>query len=335
MPPFVPVLGDTRATPSAGRRSGAHLVEFEELLPFVTDPSVTDVLVLGDRGVWIDAGHGLARTDVVLVEQRARELGTRLVAHAGRHVDEASPSIDVHHADGIRVHVVLAPISQSGTAVSVRLPSTVRFGLDDLEARGFFDRIPRRVVERAVESRSNVLVTGATGSGKTTLLGAMLALVPADERIVTVEDVAELRIDHPHVVRLQARQPNAEGSGAIDLERLVREALRMRPDRVVVGECRGREVRELMAALNTGHDGGAGTLHANGTAELPARLEALGALAGLDAVPLARQAVSAFDLVLHVDRTDGRRGLASVGRLAVDTRDRLVVIDGAGGGRRR
>ncbi|MFZ7087077.1 TadA family conjugal transfer-associated ATPase [Curtobacterium sp. RRHDQ10] len=329
--PFVPVPG--RPDPVvATLRGGGHLVEFEELVPFVRDPTVTDVLVLGDRGVWIDAGHGLERVGLLLDERRARDIGTRLVARAGRHVDEATPAVDVHHADGIRVHVVLAPISQSGTALSIRLPSTEWYSLDDLDRRGFFTRVPRRVVERAVLERRNVLVTGATGSGKTTLLGAMLALTPPDERIVTVEDVAELRIDHPHVVRLQARQANAEGTGAIDLGRLVREALRMRPDRLVVGECRGAEVRDLMAALNTGHDGGAGTLHANGTAELPARLEALGALAGLDAVPLARQAVSAFDLVLHVDRSAGRRGLASVGRLAVGAHGRLVVTDDAGRG---
>ncbi|WP_082474101.1 CpaF family protein [Curtobacterium sp. Leaf261] len=329
---FVPVVGGERVDVSGTGvadpdRAGPDLVEFEELLPFVRAPGITDVLVLGDRGVWVDEGAGLRRTSMLLSEPRTQQLGTRLVEIAGRHVDEATPCADVHHGGGIRVHVVLAPISQSGTAISIRLPSTVGLGLDDLDRRGFFERIPRDLVEAAVVARRNVLVSGATGSGKTTLLGAMLQLVPHDERIVTVEDVAELRIDHPHVVRLQARQANAERVGSIGLERLVREALRMRPDRVVVGECRGAEVRVLMAALNTGHDGGAGTVHANSVQDVATRLEALGALAGLGAEPLARQAVSAFDLVLHLDRTDGRRGLAAVGRLALDGRDRLVVAE--------
>ena len=167
--------------------------------------------------------------------------------------------------------------------------------------------------------RENLLITGAAGAGKTTLLAALLAAAPPGERIVTIEDVAELRIDHPHHVRLEARQANLEGAGAIGLARLVREALRMRPDRLVVGECRGEEVRELLTALNTGHDGGAGTVHANSLDDVPARLEALGALAGLGDQALARQVVSAIGLVLHVARgADGIRRLAGVGRPVLD-----------------
>nr|WP_307860847.1 ATPase, T2SS/T4P/T4SS family [Curtobacterium flaccumfaciens] len=237
----------------------------------------------------------------------------------------------MRHGDGIRVHVVLAPVSVGGTAVSIRLPHPDRPTLATLERAGTFEHVPRSVVEDAVHQRRNVLVTGATGSGKTTLLAAMLGAVPAVERIVTVEDVAELRVAHPHVVALEARQANAEGVGALGLDRLVREALRMRPDRIVVGECRGAEVRELMSALNTGHDGGAGTVHANGVADVAARLEALGALAGLGVEALARQAVSAFDLVLHVERRAGGRRLAAVGAFHVGSDGRLGVrpVDGA------
>ncbi|WP_416354653.1 CpaF family protein [Curtobacterium sp. VKM Ac-1395] len=234
--------------------------------------------------------------------------------------------------------MVLAPVAVRGTTLSIRLPRGAPPTIDSLTHSGVFARVPRRLVEDAVARRRNVLVSGATGSGKTTLLAAMLALVPHDERIVTVEDVAELRVDHPHVVGLEARQANAEGAGALGLDRLVREALRMRPDRIVVGECRGAEVRELMSALNTGHDGGAGTVHANGIADVPARLEALGALAGLAPDALARQAVSAFDLVLHLERSRGSRRLAAVGRLGVDSAGRLAVAPGAGTephGRRR
>lgn len=160
---------------------------------------------------------------------------------------------------------------------------------------------------------------------KTTLLSALLAEVPPGERIVAIEDVAELRVRHPHVVGLEARQPNLEGAGGVDLARLVREALRMRPDRLVLGECRGAEIRELFAALNTGHDGGAGTLHASSLDDVPARLEALGALAGLSALSLARQAVSAIDVVLHLDRSAGARRLAAAGRLALSARGRLTM----------
>ena len=160
---------------------------------------------------------------------------------------------------------------------------------------------------------------------KTTLLAALLTEAGMTERIVTIEDVAELRIDHPHVVALEARQANLEGAGGLGLDRLVREALRMRPDRIVVGECRGAEVRELLAALNTGHDGGAGTLHANSLRDVPARLEAVAALAGMSSDALTRQAVSAFGLILHLERVRGRRRLAALGRFELDGHGRLGV----------
>ncbi|MBF4584153.1 TadA family conjugal transfer-associated ATPase [Curtobacterium sp. VKM Ac-2865] len=324
-PPFLP-----GSSLPVRLRSGTDTLEFEELAPFVLDDTVTDVLVQGGVSVWVDRGNGLVDTGLRLGETRTRELATRLVALGGRHVDESTPIADVRHGEGVRVHVVLAPVAVRGTVLSIRLPRGARPTIASLARGGVFDRVSRRFVEDAVEQRRNVLVSGATGSGKTTLLAAMLGLVPHDERIVMVEDVAELRVDHPHVVGLEARQANAEGAGALGLDRLVREALRMRPDRIVVGECRGAEVRELMSALNTGHDGGAGTVHANGIDDVPARLEALGALAGLDPASLARQAVSAFDLVLHVERARGTRRLAAVGRLGVDSAGRLAVTPTAG-----
>lgn len=319
---------DTPFLPGTGRptrRRALAAGDFEELAALVGDATVTDVLVVGGHGTWVDRGRGLDRVPPDLPERRVRELATELVARGGRHVDETTPCADVRYGDGIRVHVVLAPVSTGGTSVSIRLPRPERPTLAALERLGAFDVVPRSVVERAVAQRRNVLVSGATGSGKTTLLAAMLGAVPPGERIVTVEDLAELRIDHPHVVALEARQANAEGAGAIGLDRLVREALRMRPDRIVVGECRGAEVRELLSALNTGHDGGAGTVHANGIGDVAARLEALGALAGLAPEALARQAVSAVDLVLHVERRDGRRRVTGVGRVRTGTDGRLDV----------
>lgn len=331
---FVPAPDGSDLVPPAQSqlRRGDTLIEFDELYPFVVDGSVTDVLAVGGSTVWIDRGHGLIRTSVGIGEARLRELAVRLVALGGRHVDESTPFADVEVGDGIRVHVMLAPLSVAGTAISIRLPGIARISIADLDQAGFFGASSavsgrvRAVVEEAVRARTNVLISGATASGKTTLLGAMLSLVPRDERIVIIEDVSELRLDHPHAVALQARQANTEGAGGIGVDRLVREALRMRPDRLVVGERRGAEVRDLMSALNTGHRGGAGTIHANGLMDVPARLEALGMLAGLGPLALARQAASAFELVLQVERGPGGvRRLAAAGTLGLDREGRLTI----------
>lgn len=298
---------------------------FGPLAPYVAAPGVTDVFVNGQAGLWVDAGSGAVHEDAWTCDERAlRALAVRLVAVGGRHVDEASPCVDVRLAAGIRVHVVLPPISTCGTLVSIRVPRPVRFTLDDLARAGMLGPFRPRLSD-AIRYRANLLVTGAAGSGKTTLLSALLAEAPAQERIVCVEDVAELQVPHPHVVALEARQANLEGAGEVGLDRLVREALRMRPDRLVVGECRGAEVRDLMAALNTGHDGGAGTLHANSMADVPARLEALGALAGMDASAVARQAVSAFDLVVHLERVGVQRRIAHCAELALDDAGHLIA----------
>jgi pilus assembly protein CpaF len=302
------------------------------LARFAHDAAVTDLFVNGEAGLWLDAGAGLVRaTEWHDDETGIRDLAVRLIALGGRHIDEASPCVDVRLADGIRVHAVLPPVSSTGTLLSIRLPRVQRLGLDDLSAGGLFgegvsaaDQVAR--LRKAVHGRENLLVTGAAGSGKTTLLGALLGEAPATERIVVIEDVAELRIDHPHVVALESRQANLEGAGRIGLDSLLREALRMRPDRLVLGECRGVEIRELLAALNTGHDGGAGTLHANSLADVPSRLEALGALAGMSAAAVARQTVSAINLVLHLERRDGARRLAQVGRFVLDSADRLSTV---------
>ena len=263
-----------------------------------------------------------------MAERPLRELAVRLIALGGRHIDEATPCVDVRLRGGVRVHAVLPPVSVSGTLLSIRVPQARRFGLGELADAGMFgaDPLPTRGrLSEAVADRTNLLVTGAGGSGKTTLLGALLAGAPPAERIVAIEDVAELGVDHPHFVSLESRQANLEGAGAIGLERLLREALRMRPDRLVVGECRGAEIRELLAALNTGHDGGAGTLHANSLRDVPARIEALGALAGMTPDAVARQTVSAIGLVLHLERIEGVRQLAALGRFELDDHGRLGI----------
>jgi len=320
--------------PRAHRQLPEHYeTEFGCLAPLVLDARVTDVFVNGSSGAWVDRGAGLVPVEgISLGERELRDLAIRLVSLGGRHIDETNPCVDTRLGDGIRVHAVLPPISTVGTLLSVRLPGVEPATLDWLEAEGFFTSIPRDVVADLVARRENILISGAGGSGKTTFLSALLGSAAPTERIIAIEDVAELRVQHPHFLGLEARQANLEGAGALGLERLVREALRMRPDRLVLGECRGSEIRELLSALNTGHDGGAGTLHANSLHDVPARLEALGALAGMSPVAIARQSVSAIGTVLHLERGDGVRRLAQMGSFALDSHDRLVVVDVGGFG---
>lgn len=307
--------GDRRLEPAVAEALGP-------LAPVVADAAATDVFVTGDGRVWADAGGGARPVPGIrLGAEDARALAVRLIEAGGRHVDEATPCADVRLGEGMRVHVALPPVAWAGTAISLRLPRVRRVALDDAG-------LPPVVVERlrrALRERSTVLVTGATGSGKTTLLGALLSLADERDRIVVIEDVAEAPIEHPHVVGLECRQANLEGAGEVDLARLVREALRMRPDRLVVGECRGAEVREFLAALNTGHRGGAGTLHANSLADVPSRLEAVGMIAGLDPLALARQAMSGIDLVVHLQRDAAGGRTAALGRFVLDARERLAV----------
>lgn len=298
------------------------------LAEFLDDSAVTDVFINGADGLFIDRGHGAepaARWRAS--EADVREFAVALIGLGGRHIDDAHPAVDVRLENGLRVHAVLPPVSRRGTVISVRVPRRTRLDLAGLERAGAVDASGRARLEQLIAARENILITGAAGTGKTTLLSALLSLVPDTERIVTIEDVAELAPVHPHHVSLEARQANLEGAGGIGLARLVREALRMRPDRLVVGECRGEEVRELLSALNTGHDGGAGTLHANGLDDVPARLEALGSLAGLSDTALARQVSSAIGCVVHLQRgRDGVRRIAGAGRPVV--RDGRLAMAG-------
>lgn len=284
------------------------------LAPLVADPRVTDVLVCGPGPVWVDRGDGLEVTDVVVPsEDEVRRLAQRLAARGGRRLDDATPHCDVRLPDGARFHAVLAPVAHPGTAISLRIPRARGLTLEEMVQQGAVTPAGARLLRDVVAGRLAHLVSGGTGSGKTTLLGTLLALVPATERIVLVEDSAELRPEHPMVVGLEARPANAEGSGEVSLRTLVRQALRMRPDRLVVGEVRGAEVVDLLAAMNTGHEGGCGTLHANSASRVPARIEALAATAGLDRGAAAAQFVAAVDVLLHVTRgRDGVRRLAEV-----------------------
>jgi pilus assembly protein CpaF len=319
------VLGDTTVLRLADRVHD-ELVGAGPLAPLLADPAVTDVLVNGVQ-VWVDRGAGLQRAQVAIGgPDEVRRLAQRLAASCGRRLDDGQPYADARLPDGTRLHAVLPPVATTGPYLSLRTFRQRPFTLDDLVQHGTVPRDVAPLLAAVVAARLAYLVTGGTGSGKTTLLGTLLGLVPPTERIVLVEDAAELRPVHPHVVALQARTSNVEGAGAVGLTDLVRQALRMRPDRLVVGECRGAEIVDLLGALNTGHDGGAGTLHANAPADVPARLEALGMLGGLPRAALHAQVLAALQVVLQVRRTARGRALESVSVLLPAGHERLVTV---------
>jgi pilus assembly protein CpaF len=291
-----------------------HSVGAGPLEPLLHQAGVTDVLVNGPDQVFLDRGEGLELTDVRFgSDAEVRALAQRLAASVGRRLDDVAPFVDARLPDGCRVHAVLGTVARPGTCLSLRVPAARTLSLADFVLSGAMSERAAALLTRLVQARVAFLVSGGTGSGKTTLLGALLALVPEQERIVVVEDSRELEPDHPHVVCLESRPANAEGAGAITLTDLVRQSLRMRPDRLVVGEVRGGEIADLLRAMNTGHEGGCGTVHANSAEDVPTRLEALGLLGGLDRVALHAQIGAALHAVLHIRRDEnGSRRVAEV-----------------------
>jgi pilus assembly protein CpaF len=276
------------------------------LADYVDDPRVTDIFVRGTGSVFVDTGEGAHHvTGLVLTPSEATDLARRLIELGGRHLDEAQPLADANLGQGIRVHAAIPPIARLGAEISLRIHRQAKASLDALALRDGARLIPQLIA--LVQSRASLLITGSTGSGKTTLVGALMAYAGSQERLVVLEDLAELSIDHPHVVSLECRMANLEGAGEITLARLVRESLRMKPDRLIVGECRGAELANLLQAFLTGHRGGATTIHAGGIEEIPARLDALGALAGLSERQLTTQAITAFDRVIHLERGDDQQ----------------------------
>lgn len=321
------LLGDTEVL-GAAEELRRELVGTGPLEPLLADPSVTDVLVSAPDRVWVDRGGGLELTDVSFADASAvRRLAQRLAAVAGRRLDDARPWVDARLPDGTRMHAVLPPVAVGSTYLSLRVVRPRAFSPAELTAAGTLPPGGEGLLRALIEARVSFLISGGTGSGKTSLLSALLGLVGERERIVLAEDSSELRPDHPHVVRLEARPANQEGAGEVTLRDLVRQALRMRPDRLVVGEVRGAEVTELLAALNTGHEGGCGTVHANTAADVPARLEALGTAAGLDRAALHSQLAAALSVVLHLVRDRaGRRRIAEVHVLERDEAGLVVTV---------
>lgn len=286
----------------------AQLIGAGPLERLLADTAVTDVVVNGAQDVWIDRGDGLRRVPLDLGnEEELRRLAQRLAARCGRRLDDAQPWVDARLPDGTRLHALLPPIATRGVCLAFRTFSQRCLTIADLHDRGTFTARSMELVLKILSARLAFLITGGTGSGKTTLLASLLTALPATERLIIVEDAAELRPSHPHVVGLQARMANADGAGAVSMRELIRQALRMRPDRIVIGECRGPEIVELLAALNTGHDGGAGTLHANSARDVLARLEALVAPVGMSQSALHSQLTSALHCVFHMRRgVEGR-----------------------------
>jgi len=301
------------------------------LEPLLRDADVTDVMVNGPGPVWIERRGRLIETPVLLDRGQIDLLIERIVAPLGRRADPVHALVDGRLADGSRVHVVVPPLAVDGPCITIRRFALRPIVLDELAAPPVAS-----LLRWAVRARCNVVVSGATGSGKTTLLNALAADVPAGERIITVEDAAELRLSAPHVVRLESRPSSSDGVGEVTIRDLVRSALRMRPDRLLVGEVRGPEALDLLTAMNTGHDGSLSTVHANGVADAVRRLETLVLMAGvgLPAPAVREQLGSAIDLIAHLERSaDGTRQVVEVAEIDLDDAGRPVVRTVARGDR--
>ncbi|MFT3904963.1 MAG: CpaF family protein [Steroidobacteraceae bacterium] len=294
----------------------AEAVGLGPLESLLVDPEVSEIMVNGPRCIFVERRGRIERARCVFSGERSlRAVIDRMVTPCGRRVDESSPMVDARLADGSRVNVVLAPLSVDGAAITIRRFARSRIDLAAMIERGSMSAAMAAFLDIAVKARRNIVVAGGTGSGKTTLLNALSSLIPAAERLVTIEDAAELQLQHSNVVRLEARPANAEGAGAISIRELVRNALRMRPDRIVVGECRGGEALDMLQAMNTGHEGSLTTLHANTPRDVLSRLEIMTLMAGMD-LPLAAirgQIAGALDLIVQQARLpEGRRLVTSI-----------------------
>jgi pilus assembly protein CpaF len=294
----------------------AQVHGFGALDPLLADPTVSDVLVNGGGAVWVEREGTLELSDVSLTEGEALQVIERVLAPLGRHVDRRSPIVDARLPDGSRLHAIVRPLAVDGPTVSIRRFGARRIALDDLCAAPV-----ARLLTSAVRTRANVLVSGGASAGKTTLLNALASQIAGTERVITVEDAAELRLPGTHIVRLEARPANADGIGEVRVRDLVRSALRMRPDRIVVGEIRGGEALDMLQAMNTGHDGSLSTCHANSPVDALRRVETLVLMGDVDLplVAVREQIVAAIDLVVHMARAaNGVRRVVEVGEIAPD-----------------
>jgi pilus assembly protein CpaF len=327
------------AEPGIAREDRERLVEelvddvlghgpLERLL---ADDTISEVMVNGPYEVWVERKGKLSPTTVRFTdESHLRRIIDKIVAEVGRRIDESSPMVDARLPDGSRVNAVLPPLSLIGPIVTIRKFSKNRFGLQDLVRIGSLSAEAADLLERCVGARLNILVSGGTGSGKTTLLNALSSKIPDEDRIVTIEDAAELQLDQRHVLRLECRPANIEGEGEVSIRDLMRNTLRMRPDRIVVGECRGAEALDMLQAMNTGHDGSLSTLHANNPRDALTRLETMVLMAGYD-LPLRairQQIASAVDLLVQLERLqDGTRRITAITEVQRIESDMITLQD--------
>ncbi len=306
------LLGNLAAINSDLSGFGPHLAAL------LQDPQVTDVLINGPQQVWVDSGRGLCKTKLNFGSPaNLRSLAVRLAGAAGKRLDDAAPIADGTLPGGIRLHAVLPPLASPYPVISLRCPRAKGLNFTQLVESGTVSTALAPVVTALLSRRASCFISGSTGSGKTTLLSALLELLPPNQRLVCIEEVSELFPSHPHLVHLQERSANVQGVGAVPMSTLVRAAMRMRPDRIVLGECRGPEVREVLSAMNTGHEGTWATVHANAVTEVPARLVALGALALMPESTVGAQVIAGVDAFLQIrrltERGSTRRYISEVG----------------------
>jgi pilus assembly protein CpaF len=310
---------------------GDSILGLGPLEPFVRDPEITEIMVNGPLAVYIERGGKIHKTEAEFKsEEDLRRTIDKIVARVGRRVDDASPYVDARLADGSRVNAIIPPLAVKGSALTIRKFSADPFTAKDLVDFGTLTPQLVHFLDACVRGRLNILVSGGTGAGKTTMLNVLSAFLPEDERIITIEDSAELRLQQPHVVSLEFRPPNIEGEGEVTIRDLVRNALRMRPDRIVVGEVRGGETLDMLQAMNTGHDGSISTIHANSPRDVLSRLETLALMAGMDLTvrALREQVAAAIDLVVHVARLqDGVRRVTNVTEVVGMEGDTVTMQD--------
>jgi len=295
---------------------GHDLLGLGPIEPFLADPTVTEIMVNADDAIFVERAGRVYLSDArFMTNKHLRQVIERIVTSVGRRIDEASPMVDARLADGSRVNAVIPPLAVDGPMLTIRKFAHTAFGIDDLIHFGTMSLVAAQFLDLTVKGRRNILISGGTGTGKTTLLNVVSGFIPENERIVTIEDAVELNLDQRHVIRLEARPSNIEGKGQITIRELVRNALRMRPDRIIVGEVRGGEALDMLQAMNTGHEGSLSTLHANSPRDVLARLETMVLMAGFDLPVRAirEQVASAIDLIVHISRLrDGSRRVTDI-----------------------
>ncbi len=310
---------------------GDEVLGYGPIERFLADPTVTEVMVNAGNPIYIERGGRLHKTDARFAsEARLRLVIERIVSAIGRRIDESSPMVDARLADGSRVNAIIPPLAIDGPALTIRKFAKTRLTLEDLVTFGTLSPDAAEFLGACIRGRLNVLISGGTGSGKTTLLNVLSAMIGEDERIITIEDAAELQLDQDHLIRLESRPANLEGRGEVAIRDLVRNALRMRPDRIIVGEVRGAEAIDMLQAMNTGHDGSLSTLHANSPRDALSRLETMALMAGFE-LPLRAirdQTASALDLIVHLSRLrDGTRRVTQISEVVGSEGDVVSLSD--------